>query len=208
MITRRGEVKILDFRHCAGPAEDTAITQLGIAVEGPWPYMSPEQTMGRRGGPAGPTSGPSGCSCARCSRGSAPSGAATVRCGSRSWRRARSRSPTFPPGTSPSSGRSSSRRSPRSRGNAIRRPGDARASPPGAEPRPDGGRPGDCAGPVSPALDCRARLRGPQLGARPGILLRGPERRADQALSRASKGCAWPRAPPRSSTRTRRWTSG
>ena len=45
MITRRGEVKILDFG-IARPAEDTAITQLGVAV-GTLPYMSPEQTMGR-----------------------------------------------------------------------------------------------------------------------------------------------------------------
>ncbi len=45
MITRRGEVKILDFG-IARPAEDTAITQLGMAV-GTLPYMSPEQSMGR-----------------------------------------------------------------------------------------------------------------------------------------------------------------
>ena len=44
MITRRGEVKILDFG-IARPAEDTAITQVGSVV-GTAPYMSPEQLMG------------------------------------------------------------------------------------------------------------------------------------------------------------------
>jgi len=44
MITRRGEVKILDFG-IARPAGDTAITQVGSVV-GTTPYMSPEQLMG------------------------------------------------------------------------------------------------------------------------------------------------------------------
>lgn len=44
MITRRGEVKILDFG-IARPAEDTAITLVGSVV-GTTPYMSPEQLLG------------------------------------------------------------------------------------------------------------------------------------------------------------------
>src|SRR4029453_9910028 len=48
LITRRGEVKILDFG-IARLVEDTAITQVGNVV-GTLPYMAPEQLLGGEAG--------------------------------------------------------------------------------------------------------------------------------------------------------------